>query len=200
MIYYFEESEETYKSSPMRKHLLSLVGERSVDKLYKEFGSSNAILRASEQQYIKAGLTKAQVNRLVSAKELTLEPEEKIKSSIDAYRHLSFLGYEQTEYFYVLVLSRSNSVIKKIEISHGGTSGTVVDTKALYKKVINVPGLNSIILSHNHPSGNLAPSQADLNVTKKLIDAGKLLDIKVLDHLIISSNGKYLSFADEGYM
>jgi DNA repair protein RadC len=200
MIYYFNEEEEQYLSSPTRKHLISLVGEAATKRLYEAFGNSNSIIRAGITEYRNAKLTENQIERLIAAKELSMEPESQVRSSLDAFYHLSFLQHKQTEYFYVLALSRANRVMKKIEISHGGTSGTIVDVKALYQKVIVVTGVNGIILSHNHPSGNLSPSNPDLDVTKKIIEAGKLLDIKVLDHLIIGNNGKYLSFADEGYM
>jgi DNA repair protein RadC len=80
----------------------------------------------------------------------------------------------------------------------GGTSGTVVDPKQLFKSVLSENGVQ-IILAHNHPSGNLNPSSSDISLTKKLKEAGKLLDIPVLDHLIITNEG-FFSFADEGLM
>jgi DNA repair protein RadC len=201
MTYYIvEEDEFNYHTSPMRKHFEALVGNKATVKLYDYFTTSNCIIRASEVEYKKAGLTSAQRDKLVAAKSLNIEAESTIRSSADAYYHFAFLENKQVEYFYILVLSRSNKVLNKILISQGGTTGTVVDTKVLMKQAIIVPSVNSIILCHNHPSGNLSPSQSDLDVTKKIVDAGKVLDIKVFDHLIIGNNGKYTSFADEGYM
>ena len=202
MIYYLREDEEQYNVSPTRKHLLSLVGDKATKKLYDAFGNSNCILRASSLDYRNAGLTELQVDRLVAAKEMAMEPEMQIKCSEDAYHHFTFLLHEQVEHFYVLVLNRANKVMRKVEVSIGGTSGTVVDVKVLYRKVLAYAAVNSIIIVHNHPSGNLKPSQADLDVTQKIVEAGKLLDIKILDHLIVGNNeqSKYLSFADEGYM
>jgi DNA repair protein RadC len=81
-------------------------------------------------------------------------------------------------------------------ISTGGMAGTVVDAKILFRKALHAEA-SAIILCHNHPSGNLFPSQADLDLTKKLVKAGRAVDIPVLDHLIVSERG-YYSFADEG--
>lgn len=130
----------------------------------------------------------------------TVLERPQIRSSQDAYQVLSPMVMDLShEEFWILVLNRANKVIGKVQISSGGLSGTVVDTKKLYQRCLEFERVNAIILCHNHPSGNLSPSQADLDVTTKIIDAGKLLDIKVLDHLIISGP-KYLSFADEGYI
>jgi DNA repair protein RadC len=84
------------------------------------------------------------------------------------------------------------------QVSHGGISGTVVDPKRVFKTAVE-QGASGIILCHNHPSGNLNPSQQDLDITRKLVAAGKLLEINVLDHIIVSIQG-YYSFADEGKM
>jgi DNA repair protein RadC len=122
-----------------------------------------------------------------------------IKSSSDAYDilfpTLSDLNHEE---FWVLLLNRNNRIIKKVKISSGGVSGTVVDHKMIFKSAIEVLA-SSIILCHNHPSGNLKPSNADIEITQTLKKAGEFLDIKVLDHLIISEEG-YFSFADESYL
>jgi DNA repair protein RadC len=109
--------------------------------------------------------------------------------------HLSDLNYEQ---FAIVFLNRANHVIKVESVSQGGTSGTLVDPKKIFKLSID-NNASSIILGHNHPSGNCRPSDADIKLTHKLKEAGKLLDISVFDHLIIG-NEKYYSFADEGMM
>lgn len=196
----FQEEEEEYKVSKLKGHIISLVGESATSKLYEKFNTGNSILRAGEEDYRNAGLTDRQISRLIAAKELMMEPEEQIRCSKDAYEHLAFLSNEVVEYFYILVMNRANRVINKVCISQGGTSGTVVDVKVLFQKALSCRTINGIILGHNHPSGNISPSVPDLDVTKKIVEAGKLLDIKVLDHIIIGNNGKYLSFADEGYM
>ena len=93
-------------------------------------------------------------------------------------------------------MSKANGILKKVRISEGGVSGTVVDPKKIYKIAIDNHA-SSIILGHNHPSGNIQPSEADHKITKKIKECGILLDIAVLDHIIIGNTG-YYSFADEG--
>ncbi|MFN3490269.1 MAG: RadC family protein, partial [Emticicia sp.] len=121
----------------------------------------------------------------------------KIGSSADAYEAIRpYLMDLQHEQFWVLLLNRANEVIRPQQISIGGVSGTVADPKMIFKAAIEHLA-SAIILVHNHPSGNLTPSQADKDLTKKVKEAGRTLDIPVLDHLIFSDNG-YFSFADEG--
>jgi len=123
-----------------------------------------------------------------------------IRCSRDAYNILAPLVMDLShEEFWVLPLNRANKVMGKIHISSGGLSGTVVDTKKLFQKALEFDRVNALVLCHNHPSGNLSPSESDLELTKKIIEGGKLLDIKILDHLIISGTN-YLSFADESYL
>ena len=126
----------------------------------------------------------------------------KINQSKDAYNIL-FNNWdhgriEMTEQFYILLLNRANKVIGMTEISSGGFSGTVVDPKLVFGIALKCCA-SSIILCHNHPSGNLQPSQEDLNMTRKLAEAGKLLDLMVLDHIILTKRG-YFSFGDEGLL
>ncbi len=102
----------------------------------------------------------------------------------------------QHEEFWILNLNRANRILSRTRISSGGMAGTVVDAKVLFRRALHNEA-SAIILCHNHPSGNLFPSQADLDLTKKLAKAGKAIDIPVLDHLIVSERGFY-SFADEG--
>ncbi len=124
---------------------------------------------------------------------------KKVMSSKDAYEfiseHLLDLPYEE---FWVIHLNRANKVVGKDFLSRGGISGTVVDTRLIFKLAIEKLS-SSIILAHNHPSGNLQPSAADLQLTKRVIEAGKLFEINVADHLIIGNN-QYYSFADNGKM
>ncbi len=100
------------------------------------------------------------------------------------------------EQFKVLLLNRANKVLGVVELSSGGVTGTVADPKLIFVAALKANAC-SIIISHNHPSGNLKPSQQDEQLTQKIKQAGQLLDIKLIDHIIVSSEG-YYSFADEG--
>ena len=152
------------------------------------------------------GIGEAKALTIVAALELgrrrkDLEGTEKAKitGSKDVYDLIkSDLLDIPHEEFWILLLNRANRVIKKVQISQGGVAGTVADPKIIFKLALDDLA-SGIILAHNHPSGNLTASQADLDLTKKLKEAGKLLDIQVLDHLIVAGQ-KYFSFADEGLM
>jgi len=130
-------------------------------------------------------------------KESEVIKKQKVGSSADAYDairpHLMDLSHEQ---FWVLLLNRANEIIRPVQISVGGVAGTIADPKMIFKSAIENLA-SAIILVHNHPSGNLTPSQADKDLTKKVKESGRLLDIPILDHLIFGDNG-YFSFADEG--
>ena len=122
---------------------------------------------------------------------------ESIKSSKDVFDlfndTLSDLDYEE---FWAVFLNRGNKILKKYKVSQGGLSGTVTDVRLIIKEAI-LQLSSGIILVHNHPSGNLKPSEQDIALTKKISEAAKYFDINVLDHLIIGG-GSYYSFADEG--
>ena len=105
------------------------------------------------------------------------------------------IGELQHEEFWIIYLNNSNKVLNKEQLSKGGLTGTLVDVRLVFKKAIELFS-TAIILCHNHPSGKLQPSQADKSITSKLKLAGETLDIKVLDHIIITENA-YFSFADE---
>jgi len=100
------------------------------------------------------------------------------------------------EEFWILFLNRSNKVINRMKLSQGGISGTVTDVRMVMKKAVECLA-SGIIVCHNHPSGNLNPSESDSKITQKIKEAGNLLDIQLLDHLIISDKD-YYSFADNG--
>ncbi|MDX2250465.1 MAG: DNA repair protein RadC [Bacteroidia bacterium] len=102
------------------------------------------------------------------------------------------------EVFYVLFLNRNNEIIAEKQIFRGGVSATIIDPRIVFREAIHHLA-SAIILSHNHPSGNLTPSQADIEITRKLISGGKVFDIQVLDHIIVSARG-YYSFADQGLL
>ena len=132
-------------------------------------------------------------------KEIDPEEKPKISSSKDVFEllkpHLQDLHHEE---FWIVLLNRANRVLKKHQISQGGVAGTVADPKIIFKIALEELA-SGVILAHNHPSGNLTASQADIDLTKKLKEAGKLLEIQVLDHLILAGQ-KYFSFADEGVL
>ncbi|MBD3630200.1 DNA repair protein RadC [Cyclobacterium sp.] len=150
------------------------------------------------------GIGEAKAISIVSALELgrrrkVSEPQKKTKisSSADVYQLMrQELQDESVEFFYALFLNRSNLVIKKQLISQGGTSATIADPKLIFKYGMEYLA-NAIILVHNHPSGSLKPSTADINLTKKLCLVGQNLELPVLDHVIFTDVG-YFSFADEG--
>lgn len=108
---------------------------------------------------------------------------------------LSDLAHEE---FWILFLNRSNKVISRMKLSQGGISGTVTDVRMVMKKAIEYLA-SGIIVCHNHPSGNLNPSESDSKITSKIKEAGNLMDIQLLDHLIVSDKD-YYSFADNGLL
>lgn len=132
-------------------------------------------------------------------KEAESRPKPLITESIAAYAQLKqeLMDLEHEE-FWVLLLNRSNHLIRKQQVSQGGVAGTVVDSKIVFKMALDALACG-IILAHNHPSGNLSPSDADIRLTNKLRDAGVLLDIHILDHVIIGGQD-YFSFADKGLL
>ena len=125
-----------------------------------------------------------------------------VKSSKEAYKLLQKLWNDNTmelrEEFKILLLNRANKVLGVYELSKGGLTGTVADPRMIFTAALKGNAV-SIMLAHNHPSGNLEPSRADKEMTAKIVEAGRFLDIQVLDHLIITADS-YLSFADEGLL
>ncbi|WKZ60299.1 MAG: DNA repair protein RadC [Cyclobacteriaceae bacterium] len=152
------------------------------------------------------GIGEAKAIAIVSALELGRRRKDsgvtdrpKIAVSKDAYDLLrGDLMDIPHEEFWVLLLNRANRVIKKHKISLGGVHGTVADPKIIFKTSLEELA-SGIIVAHNHPSGNLTPSQQDIDLTRKLKEAGKLLEIQLLDHLIVAGK-QYYSFADEGLL
>ncbi len=123
--------------------------------------------------------------------------KKKINSSVDVFEYFSgILSDSNYESFYILLLNRANKVIREIQISEGGLSGTVADPKKIFKVALE-HNASAIILCHNHPSGNIKPSDADIKLTHKLKNAGEMLDLPVIDHIILGEEN-YYSFADEG--
>ena len=192
-------SNEYYSKSAvdLGKEILAL-GNGRIDKISR--------LSIQELQQIN-GIGPAKAISITAALELgqrrykaeTKQVIKKITSSKDAYEILrNHVEDLQIEQFWVLFLSRNNCVIRTELISQGGLTATLVDPGPLFKKAI-LNNASAVILCHNHPSGNLNPSDADLKLTQKIANAGKLLDIDVLDHLIITST-YYTSLNDQGKM
>ncbi len=167
---------------------LNELGKLSIDKLkrdYRGIGEAKAIC-------IVAAMELGRRRKLEQAKE-----KPKISGSRDVYdiMHpiLADLPYEE---FWILLLNRANKVMSVQKISQGGVAGTVMDSKIIMKAAIDSLA-SSIILCHNHPSGNIMPSHQDKNITQKIKEAGVVMDIPILDHIIVTETGFY-SFADEG--
>lgn len=131
-----------------------------------------------------------------SEDELILDKISSSKSVFDIMHPI--IGDLMHEEFWVLYLNNSNKVMYKSQLSKGGITGTVVDSRIVFKTAFEQNAVH-IILCHNHPSGILQASDADKQITKKIKEAGKMLDINVLDHIIITENS-YLSFADDGIL
>ncbi|MDO9257282.1 MAG: DNA repair protein RadC [Bacteroidales bacterium] len=164
-----------------------------------------ARLTISDLQKYK-GIGEAKAITIAAALELgrrrgtsVLNEKPQVKDSKTAFilfqKELGDLNYEN---FCVLLLNRANKVLKIVRISDGGITGTVVDQRKVFKVALD-NNATSIILGHNHPSGQLTPSAADIDLTKKMKAAGETLDLPVLDHIIVG-DGNYYSFADEGIM
>lgn len=165
----------------------------------------NELARFSVKDLMKVkGIGEAKAITIVAALELGrrrkgADPDEKprISSSKEAFDQLAGdLMDLQHEEFWVLLVNRAHRVIKKKRVSGGGVSGTVADPKIIFKMALEELA-SGVIVAHNHPSGNLSASQSDIDLTKKLKEAGKFLEIQLLDHVIICGQ-KYFSFADEG--
>ncbi|MBL87117.1 MAG: hypothetical protein CMO82_10715 [Winogradskyella sp.] len=168
---------------------LNALGKLSIKQLmeFKGIGEAKAIT-------IAAAMELGRRRRLEDAVQL-----DKITSSRSVFDLMQpIIGELPHEEFWILYLNNSNKVIQKNQLSKGGITGTLVDVRLVLKSALEV-GATALILCHNHPSGTLKPSQADKDVTYKLKTAAQSLDIKVLDHLIITEN-TYFSFADEAML
>lgn len=171
------------------KNDLDKMGKASVDKLktYKGMGEAKTI-------NVLAALELGKRRQLTGN-----DRRPKVNASEDAFNIMAIDLVElQHEEFWALYLDRANNLIDKSRISQGGISGTVIDVRIIMKQAIEKLA-SSIVLLHNHPSGNLKPSQADIEITKKAASAAILLDMKVIDHLIIADR-KFMSFADDGLL
>lgn len=173
----------------------------SVDNNLNELGKLSL-----KQLMAFKGIGEAKAITIVAAMELgrrrrgeeALE-KKKISSSISVFELMQpIIGELPHEEFWIIYLNNSNKVIQKQQLSKGGITGTLVDVRLVLKMALEL-GATGIILAHNHPSGSLKPSEADKQITQKLKKAGDGLDIKTLDHLIITEKA-YFSFADENLL
>lgn len=167
----------------------------------------NELARLSVTELMKyKGIGEAKAITIVAALELGSRREvseivkkDKIGGSIDVYQllkpEIADLPYEE---FWVIYLNQAQKIIEKMPLSKGGITGTVVDIRLIFKRAIEIYA-TGLVLSHNHPSGNLKPSDEDKKITKKLQQAGELMQINVIDHIIISTEG-YFSFADNNML
>lgn len=175
-------------------------------KMLQQVGNDlNELARLSVKDLMKIkGIGEAKAVTIIAALELgrrrknqQTEERPKVTSSQQAFdflkQDLMDLPHEE---FWVLLMNRANRLIKKKRISEGGVSGTVADPKIIFKLALDELA-SGVIVAHNHPSRNLQPSQTDIDLTKKLKEAGRVLEIQLLDHLIIAGH-QYYSFADEG--
>jgi DNA repair protein RadC len=165
---------------------LSVLSQMTVNELIKFKGIGQA-----------KAITIMAASELAKRKTLEVQTQKpKIKSSKDAYDymlyHLQGLNHEQ---FWIVLLNRSNSVIHFTQISKGGFSATVVDPKLIFSIALQWKA-SGMILFHNHPSGNLNPSESDKKLTQRIMKSAELLEITILDHIIVGQNA-YFSFADE---
>ncbi len=168
---------------------LNSLGKLSINDLTKLHGIGSA-----------RAVTIAAALELGRRRKLAEVPESfQIKCSKDvADIFQPLLSDLQHEEFWILFLNRSNRVISRMKLSQGGISGTVTDVRIVMKRAIEYLA-SGIIVCHNHPSGNLNPSESDTKITQKIKEAGNLMDIQLLDHLIITDND-YYSFADNGLL
>ena len=167
-------------------HNLSLLQISDLIK-FKGIGEAKAISIA----------TALEIGRRRAAQDV---PEKvQVKNSSDLFKILQpYLSDLQTEEFWVVFLNQSNKVLGKTKLSSGGINQSVVDVRILFKAAIE-NFATGIVIAHNHPSGNLKPSQEDIKITKQISEGGKILNIQLLDHLIITQNS-FFSFADENLL
>jgi len=166
---------------------LNKLGKLSVNDLieFKGIGEAKAI----------SIITALELGRRRRLEEALDKP--KITSSKSVFELMQpIIGELQHEEFWIIYLNNANKIQLKTQMSKGGITGTIADTRLIFKKAIELVA-TGIILCHNHPSGTLKPSSSDISLTNKIKNGGEVLDIKVLDHIIITEN-QYYSFADEG--
>jgi len=170
-------------------------------------GNINELAKLSIEKLMEfKGIGEAKAINIITALELGKRRQSEAaleKSTITSSRDVTnlmqqIIGDLEHEEFWVLFLNNANKVIAKSQISKGGLTATIVDVRLVFKRALEIASVG-IIVCHNHPSGKLQPSNADKHLTQKIKEAGNTLDIKLLDHLIITEKA-YFSFADEGLL
>ena len=161
------------------------------EKTLRELSENKGIGQAKAM----ALLTAFEIGRRVRAEKVEQKPQ--IQSSMDVVNFMqNKIAYLNHEEFWVLYLNNANLILKTAQISKGGITSTEVDTRIVMQEAV-VQKATQLILCHNHPSGSVRPSRADINLTEKISKAAKIMDIALVDHIIIH-RGKYYSFAEEG--
>lgn len=184
--------------------ILLRIDEDTAMGLLNKFGGITQIARTRVEELQKVeGIGRVKALQIVTAFEIgrrkswrEVSEYQMTQSDTVADYLIPRLADEEQEIFYCLFLNRNNVIVAEKEIFRGGVSATIIDPKVIFKHAVNHLA-SSIIIAHNHPSGSLTPSRADIDITMKIKESGKLLDIVLLDHLIVSSKGFY-SFADNG--
>ncbi len=187
--------------------LIAIVTGKNVDAVRAAIGNASLSEICKNVEFYAEKLGKPTVKKLTALFELNKRKEievankiDRITCSDDAYRliknELNDLPHEE---FWVMGLNQNNKVIYKERVSAGGISSVVVDMRIIFRMALQQRAVG-VILCHNHPSGSKKQSSADMDITRKCVAAGKVLEIAVLDHIIVASNGGYLSFADEGLL
>jgi DNA repair protein RadC len=150
---------------------------------------------------MKQQITSISEVKLIYRTKIKASERLKVKCSRDACDILMETwdkdSIEHTEELKVLLMNRSNSVLGVFSVSKGGLSGTLTDVRLIYQAAIKA-NASGIIVAHNHPSSNTNPSESDTKITKKIQEAGNLMDIVLLDHIILTPDGEYFSYADQG--
>lgn len=202
---------ETYNLSSKDVMLILLSGTArygKIEKIIYDLSAENfedVIINASKEKLLIIGFTENEAMKIISAREImnraliTLQKKKliQIKKSSDIFEYMNpFVIGAQYEEFHAIFMNRANRIIKHEMISLGSETGTVVSIKKIAKIAIECLA-SACILSHNHPSGNKEPSDADKSITQKVKGALMLIDVSLLDHVIIG-NAEYYSFADEG--
>lgn len=199
-------------NSAKNLELLTLIlGEEHAKKVYESLphipqAMAGLARMNTKQVQASTGISQASAAKLKASFEIwsrTTAAKEQLTNRIscarDAYQLMKpKIAHLLHEEFWIILLTRSNTVMQHIQISKGGVSGTVADPKLIFSHALNFKA-SALILVHNHPSGNKQPSQADIQLTKKAKQAGEMLEISVLDHVICTDDG-YFSFNDEGML
>jgi DNA repair protein RadC len=188
----------------IKGYLNEIFGADKIDVLYKDM-NTKSISTATEKDLMLRGITPRLAQKIVAIFKIrhATPPNvgKRITQSSDAYDLVRDLGNLDHEQFDLLLLSQANNVINRICHSKCGIAGTIVDKRLILLDILRNKAA-AVILAHNHPSGNITPSKADIDITKQVKDACKMIGVSVLDHIIVASEhpSRYTSLADEGHM